>query len=342
MSFTQFSAAEKEAIANRWTLLRFLFFPAQLLSMYLVAFPWPIDHWAVRGFWMLVTSYFMFCWTSCFHETAHQTLFSSQRLSILLGRVLGWLMVVPYTAYRETHIRHHAYLNKPNDWELWPYSDPKAPRWFRKVFAWCDLLLGFATASIVYGRIYFHKDSPLKPDQRRAIRWEYFTTACFWAIVLGVVAYYNAWGTFMLVWFVPYAIAGLYQNGRKLTEHLGMKSYDPLRGTRTVIGDNLVTKFCTFLNFDIFVHGPHHRHPRVSHDQLGELTKKYAAEQATNPLPLYPTYMSATRDMLYWFFHEPGVGVNVGAEWPGHSEHVDDFVGDVTEEVVNAPQPSHA
>jgi fatty acid desaturase len=341
MSFTTFTSQEKEAIANRKTLLRFLFFPAQILAMYLVAFPWPVDHWAVRVFWMFITSYFMFCWTSCFHETAHQTLFSSQRLSVLLGNVLGWLMLVPYTAYRETHIRHHAYLNKPSDWELWPYSDPKAPRWFRKVFVWCDLFLGFATAPIVYGRIYFSPSSPLKAEQRRAIRWEYFGMACFWAAVLGVVAYYNAWTTFLLAWLIPYYFASLYQNGRKLTEHLGMKSYDPLRGTRTVIGDNFFTKACTFLNFDIFVHGPHHRHPRVSHDQLEELTKKYAAEQATNPLPLYPTYMSATRDMLYWFFKEPGVGVNVGADMPHQNEHVDDFVADVTEEVVNA-QPSHA
>jgi fatty acid desaturase len=336
MSFTTFTSQEKEAIAHRRTLLRFLFFPAQIAAMVLVAFPWPVDHWAVRVFWMFVTSYFMFCWTSCFHETAHQTLFSSQRLSVLLGKVLGWLMFVPYTAYRETHIRHHAYLNKPSDWELWPYSDPRAPRWFRKIFVWCDLFLGFATAPIVYGRIYFSPQSPLKEEQRRAIRGEYFGMACFWAVVLGIVAYYHAWTTFLLVWVIPYYFAGLYQNGRKLTEHLGMQSYDPLRGTRTVIGDNFITKACTFLNFDIFVHGPHHRHPRVSHDQLEELTKKYAAEQATNPLPLFPTYLSATRDMLYWFFKEPGVGVNVGAEMPNQSEQVDDFVADVTEEVINA------
>jgi fatty acid desaturase len=341
MSLTQFSAAEKEAIANRRTALRFLFFPAQIFSMVMVAYPWPVDHGAVRIFWILVTSYFMFCWTSCFHETAHQTLFSSQRLSVFLGRILGWLMFVPYTAYRETHIRHHAYLNKPNDWELWPYSDPQAPRWFRRIFAWCDLFLGALTAPIVYGRIYFHKNSPLKAEQRSAIRWEYFGMACFWAIILGVVAYYQHWTTFAFVWVVPYMLAGFFQNGRKLTEHLGMQSYDPLRGTRTVIADNMITKVCTFLNFDIFVHGPHHRHPRVSHDQLDELTKKYAAENAINPLPLYPTYLSATRDMLYWFFKEPGVGVNVGAEMPHQAEQVEDFVADVTEEVINA-HPSHA
>jgi hypothetical protein len=78
----------------------------------------------------------------------------------------------------------------------------------------------------------------------------------------------------------------------------------------------------------------------VSHDQLEELTKKYAAENAINPLPLYPTYLSATRDMLYWFFRNPGVGVNVGAEVPNQAEQVDDFVADVTEEVINA-QPSY-
>ena len=46
-------------------------------------------------------------------------------LSIWTGRLLGTMMFTPYTAYREVHIRHHAYLNTPRDWELWPYSDPQ-------------------------------------------------------------------------------------------------------------------------------------------------------------------------------------------------------------------------
>lgn len=338
MSLTEFSQEERAAIANRRTALRFLFFPLQVASMWLIAFPWPADHWAARVFWILVTSYFMFCWTSAFHETAHQTLFRSQRLSVLLGRVLGWLMFVPYTAYRETHIRHHAYMNKPNDWELWPYSDPHASAGFRRAFVWLDLLLGVVAAPIVYGRIYFHPDSPLKPEQRRAVRNEYLGMVAFWGAILALTAYYDAWWALLLVYFVPQMLAGIYQNGRKLTEHLGMESFDPLRGTRTVVGDNFITRACTFLNFDIFVHGPHHRHPRVSHDQLAALTRQYVAEAKGQGLPVYTTYASAFRAMLPWMFTNPGVGVNVGAAAPAAKpeREVDNFVGDVTKEVLEA------
>ena len=116
-----------------------------------------------------------------------------------------------------------------------------------------------------------------------------------------------------------------------------MKSYDPLLGTRTVVGQNIVTRLCTFLNFDIFVHGPHHRHPRVSHDQLEQLTRQYMADDQYKDLPVYSTYASAARDMVPWMFVNPGVGVNVGAAHPARNraQPVDDFLGDVTEEVLN-------
>jgi len=134
---------------------------------------------------------------------------------------------------------------------------------------------------------------------------------------------------------VPQTVAGIYQNGRKLTEHLGMESYDPLRGTRTVVGDNPITRLCTFLNFDIFVHGPHHRHPRVSHDRLEALTRRYVAEAKGQGLPIYTTYASAFRAMFPWMLTNPGVGVNVGAAAPSKpTREVDNFVSDVTKEVL--------
>jgi len=245
-------------------------------------------------------------------------------------------MFVPYTAYRETHIRHHAYLNKPNDWELWPYSSPQAPLWFRRLYVWFDLFVGFLSAPIVYGRIYFHRDSPLKTEQRKAVIGEYLAMIVFWGALIGLTARYGAWQALLLVWFVPLFLAGIYQNGRKLTEHLGMQSYDPLLGTRTVVGNSLVTRLCTFLNFDIFVHGPHHRHPKVSHDQLEELTRKYASEAVEKQLPIFTTYLDATKDMVRWMFLNPGVGVNVGAEAPevDKAPEVDNFLTDVTEEVL--------
>ena len=148
--------------------LQFLVLYLILVFPVLLALRWPSDHPAVLIGIMAVLAYVLFCWTSYFHEAAHQTLLGrSKGWSIAWGRIVGTVVGVPYTAYRETHIRHHAYLNAPADWELWPYSDPKRSRTFRRVFVWIDLIFGQVTHALIYGRIYFHRNSPLSPAAGR-------------------------------------------------------------------------------------------------------------------------------------------------------------------------------
>ncbi|MFQ5730357.1 MAG: fatty acid desaturase family protein [Planctomycetaceae bacterium] len=337
MSITIFADEEQRALEEKTTLPRFLFFPLCVLGFVLIATSWPVDHWAVRAGWILFTSYWMFCWMSCFHETAHQTLCGSRTFSIWLGRFLGTAMWVPYTTYRESHIRHHAYLNKPTDWELWPYCDPDVPLWFRRVFVWVDLLLGFVTAPAIYGRTFFHRNSPIRSKQlRRKIVWEYVGIAVGWGTIIGFVAWYDKWMGLLLVWIAPHWLAGIWQNARKLTEHLGMASYDPLQGTRTVLGENWFTRLCTFLNFDIFVHGPHHRHPRLAHDRLRQKMVEYADENPDTPYPLFKSYWRATLAGIPWMVRNPGVGMNVGAPSPEMEKDTDvrNFVGDVNVEIL--------
>lgn len=336
MSVTAFTDDEQKAIEEKWTLPRFLIFPAGSIAFLALALEWPSGHWSVLTAWTVFHGYMLFCWTSCFHECAHQTLCGSRFVSIWLGRAIGTVLGVPYTVYRESHIRHHAYLNKPSDWELWPYSDPNTSVAFRRVFVWLDLFLGALTAPYMYGRIYFHRDSPLNAKQRRMVRFEYVGIVAFWSTVLGVVGYLGIWWDFMRVWGFSHLVAGMLQNSRKLTEHLGMSSYDPLAGTRTVISTSWFTKFCTFINFDIFVHGPHHRHPRVAHDQLVKKMDEYVEKHPETEYPVYKSYFAATWNMLPWLFRNPGVGVNAGAAAPEREKaKVEDFVADVTEEVLN-------
>lgn len=337
MSVTEFSPDERQAIRDKWTLPRFVYWPFGLAAIAAVALSWPIEHWAWISLWTLIIAYAYFCWTSCFHETAHMTLVKSRTINIWLGRLLGFFMFTPYSVYRESHIRHHAYLNKPNDWELWPYADPKASKAFRRAFVWFDLVLGFIAGPIVYGRIFFHRDSPLKDRKLRRTIWlEYLGCVLFWGAVFTTVGVLNQWLLLVKVWLVPYAIAGVIQSGRKLTEHLGMASYDPLMGTRTVVGDNWITRLCTFVNFDIFVHGLHHRHPRMAHNQLAPKMRQYAAAEPDRPYPLFRTYWRATWNMLPCLIRNPGVGMNAGAPDPDPAvrEDVDNFLGDVNEELL--------
>jgi fatty acid desaturase len=334
---TIFTAEEAKAIAEQRTSPHMLGFLGLVICQYFLVTSWPGDYLVVQAWWTLLTAYLFFCWTSCFHETSHQTLSGSATVDIWLGRFKGTTMFVPYTVYREMHIRHHAYLNMPNDWELWPYSDPATSRTFRRVFVWFDLLFGVIAAPYIVGRVYFNKNSPLKsPEVRRAIRNEYFAILLFWGMVWATIAYYNVWTGYLKVWIIPTIIAGIIQTGRKLTEHLGMSSYDPLFGTRTVMGKNWLTRLGAFLNFDIFVHGPHHQHPRMPHNRLAGKLRAYVNSHPGTNYPIYSKYWSAALAMLPSLFKNPGVGMNVGAPPPGKvkNDDVQSFVGDVSEEVL--------
>lgn len=335
VSVTTFTTEEQEALRDKWTWVRFQFFPGGVLGIWAGWMQWPSPYWL--PFWFLFTSYCMFCWTSCFHETAHQTLTSNRRTSIWLGRILGVLIFVPYNIYRESHIRHHAYLNKPYDWELWPYSDPKASLTFRRIFVWFDFVFGAYFAMITYGRIFWHKDSPITdPKLRRTITLEYASAAVFWAVVFTAVILTGTQQNFLCGWLIPQLLAGIWQSGRKLTEHLGMASYDPMLGTRTVVGKTWFTRACTYLNFDIFVHGPHHRHPRVAHRTLKAKMKEYVEKAPELQYPMFSSYRKAVFDMIPFMFRNPGVGMNAGAPAP-HEEktRTENFVADVAEEVLS-------
>lgn len=320
------------------TLPRFSFGPIAAVAIAALAAGWPNEGWPYRVLWTAIASYGLFCWTSCFHEAAHHTLCGSRRFSVLVGRILGTMMYVPFHAYRESHIRHHAYLNKPTDWELWPYSDPNASLWFRRLYCWLEIPFGIVTSPYVYARLYFHKDSPLKDqDVRRRIRNEYIAMALVWSLILAIVAYGSFWREFAIAWVIPHAIAGFFQTIRKFTEHLGMSSYDPLLGTRTVIGSGFITRLCTYLNFDIFVHGPHHRHPRYRHEKLCERMSQYQTENPEFDYPVFRTYLHAVADVLHAMVFNPGVGVNAGAAAPASERphDISDFGDDVTAQILN-------
>ena len=316
---------------------RFVFAPFGIIAIVALIMEWPNGTWPVQLAWIGVASYVNFCWTSCFHEAAHQTLCGSRRFSICVGRAVGTLILVPYNTYRESHIRHHAYLNKPTDWELWPYSDPTSPLWFRRMFCWLEVPFGAFTSPIAYGRLYFHKNSPLTNSKmRRTIGREYLAILLVWGSAFGLVAYTSSWRIFLMVWVIPHLITGVYQTFRKFTEHLGMQSYDPLLGTRTVIGTNWVTRLLTYLNFDIFVHGPHHRHPRYRHEQLCDKMDEYQNENPETSYPVFTTYWRAILHTLPAVLANPGVGMNAGAPAPADEKPhgIEEFSTDVTAEIL--------
>ena len=167
----------------------------------------------------------------------------------------------------------------------------------------------------VYSRIYFVRSSRLPESVRQTIRNEYLGLLTFWSGVTAFVAVtFDAglidWQNFEPIWLLPPALAASCNSLRKLTEHLGYPTGDPMLGTRTILATNPITRLFVFFDFDLAVHGPHHRFPKLDHarlrDAFGELQKENA-----NRYPLFNGYLSAFFHTLPWIVSNPAVGENV-------------------------------
>lgn len=272
---------------------------------------------AASAFWIPVLTYCWFCVGGLSHELIHQNLPLGPRASRLIGRILGTFMGIPYTVYKEVHMRHHAYLNTPLDWELWPYCDPSASLRFRRIFVWFDMLFGSLSTPLIWSRVCFSSRSPVSERVRKVMRMEYLvillTAVTIASIGIWLVASgRQQWRWELLIYALPPVLAASCNSVRKLTEHIGMASYDPIHGTRTVIGRSIITRLLSYFDFDLAVHGPHHRFPKLDHTQL---QGKMAEIQETAPNKSFPVFSSFTSALVHTFrtvIINPGVGVNAG------------------------------
>ncbi len=303
--------------SSPWTLWpRFLTFPIGVV----VGHAAMVAHWGGESGWVTVAwlAFTTVCWicvAGSYHEAAHYTLSRNPAVDLWYGRAVGTIIFSPISLFREVHRRHHAYLNSADDWELWPYGDPQTSRRFRRMFVWLDIVFAIMVTPAVYSRIYFVRSSRLPESVRQTIRNEYLGLLAFWSGVAAfVVVTFDAglidWQNFEPIWLLPPALAASCNSLRKLTEHLGYPTGDPMLGTRTILATNPITRLFVFFDFDLAVHGPHHRFPKLDHarlrDAFGELQKENA-----DRYPLFNGYLSAFLDTLPWILSNPSVGENV-------------------------------
>jgi len=338
MSTTEFTPEEFSALGEGSLWPRFLLFPLLAIVGHLALIQGlGGDNLLARLALCAAVGYCWFCVAGSFHEAVHQTMGKWRAANIWFGRLVGTFLVIPYTAYRETHIRHHAYMNTKDDFELWPYSKPTASLAFRRAFVLFDLFGAVIANSVVYGRIYFAKKSPLNRQARRAIFWEYMAIIAVWgtaALTAGLLAWQGQIDLmqFNPLWLLPLAIAATLNGFRKLTEHLGMASTDPILGTRTVLGNGLLTRLASYFNFELFVHGPHHRYPKAPGHELRAKLAEFQRKHPNVKIPLFSSYTAAVIDLLPCLWRNPGVGVNAGGLKQACLEPgVENFTSEVSE-----------
>lgn len=293
---------------------RFILFPILAVLLYPpFVLGWGGDSWLIQSAWVAILTFCWFCVAGAFHEATHHNLFSRLFWNIWYGRLMGMMIGIPYTVYKETHRRHHAYLNTPQDYELWPYSDPRCSLTFRRFFVWLDIIAGVFTAPYIYGRIYHDKNSGLNEKVRRTIFWEYISVGVFWLVVIGGLYLFALqtgfqWSDFHVIWILPLLLSPCVNTIRKFVEHLGMTSLDPILGTRTIVPGNFLTRFFCYFNFDIAVHGPHHRYPKAHHYELEAKMRAFVQEHPETPTPQFSSYLSAIWDMVPCLWIRPATG----------------------------------
>ena len=303
---------------SNYLLPRFLAFP-----MFAFVGQWfwmqnysPLSGWAC-AFWIPVLTYCWFCVGGLAHELVHQNLPFGPRATRVIGRILGTSIGIPYWVYKEVHMRHHAYLNTPLDWELWPYSDPAVSLRSRRIFVWFDMLFGSLSTPLIWGRICFSRQSPVSDRIKQKMRNEYALIAITWSLAIGTAVWLIASGRREfhpeeLIFVLPLLLAGSCNSVRKIMEHVGTRSFDPLHGTRTIVGKNIVTRLLSYFDFDLAVHGPHHRYPKLGHSHL---KSRMAEVQQAAPDTAYPVFHSFTGALMDTFrtaIRNPGVGINAG------------------------------
>ena len=287
--------------------------------------------------WIPVLTYSWFCVGGLSHELIHHNLPIGPKATRTIGEIIGAAIGIPYLVYREVHMRHHAYLNTPLDMELWPYSHPKASLGFRRTFLWFDMLCGSLATPIIYGRICFSSESPCSESLKRSMRRSYAAMFSVWAVTIGFAAWLILSGRRdfrpeALIFLLPLLLAANLNSVRKVMEHLGTSSYDPLHGTRTIVGGHWLTRLLSFFDFDLSIHGPHHRYPKLEHNRLEERMEEIQEAAPKGTYPVFQSFTAALKDTFQTVIANPAVGVNAGC-----TEDLSHLPGMVKEQPVDVP-----
>ena len=273
-----------------------------------LATAWPTDHWLWTIAAIIWLSYFQHTWMMIFHSDAHYSMYEGKWHNIRIGIIVGTFIMVPFSVYKAMHLHHHKHSLDADDWELWPYCDPRRSLAFRRVFVIFDLLFGQLVGLYIYNRIFFVRHSPIRDPKLRNFIWiQYAIIFLFWGAVFGLVAYYGAWWMFAKVYLIPAWLTGSVQTVRKLTEHLGLPAGPAMFGARTVIPKSLVGQAVNYTSMGVPGHGIHHRFPKIPMNNLHDAHELQRDEVAG--APVFRSHVAAMLDMCRYLAN-PGAGVN--------------------------------
>ncbi|HVF90033.1 MAG TPA: fatty acid desaturase [Blastocatellia bacterium] len=230
------------------------------------------------------------------HQCLHKTAFKGKPWNRRVGVLLGLPLLVSYSDYQTSHMKHHKLLGTPEDKEFFNYgydvlTNIKAliPHLFM-VRHYRDVA-GFIWQS-VFGKIAREAN----PRAVTRIRNEYRLMAVFLLAMLGITIGFET-TLFLKLWLVPLLIGVPTHALIELPEHIGCNVGIPdvLKNTRTIRASSFGTWFTDGNNY----HVEHHWLPGVPNDKFPELHKYVVGSIET----LETSYWSFYKGFLNQLYH---------------------------------------
>lgn len=239
---------------------------------------------------VLVASHLMHGMLIGFHEASHGLLRKNRRLNEIDGVLIGIFSFLSFSLYRAAHQSHHVHLGSERDEELWPFVNPKVPRWGRVLAAVLELTCGIFFTPFLFLRTFLRANSPIRSKRvRRRIWGEIALTAVIWIAIIVSVSAFGLWKYFLWVYAAPAFIAANLQSWRKYIEHVGLTGGTIRSATRSIVSDTWSGRLVAFTLLHEPFHGVHHQHVGLPHAELPKLASELhpTNEDEVSPFPSY-------------------------------------------------------
>lgn len=211
------------------------------------------------------------------HEALHNLAYRSPRANRAVGIAVGLPMLISFTAYRVTHMRHHRDLGTPMNREFFDYGNQygeAGPRSRTAVgLSWCvrfSMVHHYAQFAKYLARSLrgrdFEGENAL--TSRRIRREHLVALAAILALSAGSIPAGQA--LVLWVWLLPLVLVAAPLHALiELPEHYGCETLDrsPFANTRTIRSNALMTWFTNGNNF----HVEHHLGPNLPIGRLPDL-----------------------------------------------------------------------
>jgi fatty acid desaturase len=198
------------------------------------------------------------------HETTHKTPFANTALNEWVGRIVGALIVQPFTWFRYFHLAHHRFTNipgkdpelataKPDTWRSWICHVSGIPAWWA------------SARRIAINAFGQPEENYLPPNARPSLRAE---ARWMLAIYLAAGLTFVASDVLLWIWLVPLLLGQPVLRLYLLAEH-GRCAFvaNMFENTRTTFTNRVVR----FLAWNMPFHAEHHAMPSVPFHRLPNL-----------------------------------------------------------------------